>query len=72
MWPTADAITAIVEAVCERDADETRLSREDDRAHADEDQREGADELGDPAAKGVVLHARRLRARSDGVRYGGS
>ena len=40
----------------------------EDGAGADEDEREGADELGDAAAHRVVIHApRRLRGRPDGT-----
>jgi hypothetical protein len=38
-----------------------------DRADADEDEREGADELSDPAADPVLVHGARLRLYSDDI-----
>ena len=60
MCPTADAITAIVRAVGEGDADQGRIAGgrgDGDRPCADEDERERAHELGDRAPKVVALHA---------------
>ena len=49
------------QAVRQRDADEVALPRTDG-AHAREDEREGADELGDCATEGTVSTARRYGA----------
>ena len=65
------------EPVRERDADQAVGAADEDRAHAHEDQCEGAYELGDSAPEGVVLgrepglelvHAARVGAASDGTR----
>ena len=57
------------QAVGDRHADQRRvvdLVGGHDRADADEDQRERADELGDAAAQGVLEHGANLRSRPDG------
>ena len=54
MCPTADTITAI--ASPNASATPTEPGVGDDRADADEDEGEGADELGDETAGGVALH----------------
>ena len=66
MWPDGRRHDRDREAVGERDTEDA-ARREHDRAHADEDQRECADQLRDAAAKGVVLHAARLGIGSDGT-----
>jgi hypothetical protein len=53
------------EAVRKGDADDPSGDTGHDRADADEDERERADELGDRAASHVFRHDRNLRAGSD-------